>query len=86
MISHDEKTMKSALEGMFLWCFSCQDEDWYEDRRMHTQEELNSGRDLAPHFCLESEIIISLAYTNCLFLTRIAMTDEFWILKALVYR
>ena len=53
---------------------------------MHTQEELNSGRDLAPHFCLESEIIISLAYTNCLFLTRIAMTDEFWILKALVYR
>jgi hypothetical protein len=41
---------------------------------------------LAPHFCLESEIIISLAYTNCLFLTRIAMTDEFWILKALVYR
>ena len=52
---------------------------------MHTQEELNSGRDLAPHFCLESEIIISLAYTNCLFLTRIAMTDEFWILKALVY-
>jgi hypothetical protein len=42
--------MKSALVGMFLWCFSYQDEDWYEDRRMHTQEELNSGRDLSTTF------------------------------------
>ena len=72
------KTMKSALVGMFLWSVSCQDEDWYEDRRVHKQEELNSGRDLAPHFWLVSEIIMSLACTNCHILTRIAMTDQFW--------
>ena len=45
-----QKTMKSALAGMFLWSVSCQDEDWYEDRRVHTQEELNSGRDLSSTF------------------------------------
>ena len=46
------KTMKSALVGIILWGVSWQSEDWYEDRRVHTQEELNSGRDLAPHFWL----------------------------------
>ena len=70
--------MKSALVGIILWGVSCQDEDWYEDRRVHTQEELNSGRDLTPHFWLVSEIIMSLACTNCHILTRIAMTDQFW--------
>ena len=61
--------MKSALVGIILWGVSCQDEDWYEDRRVHKQEELNSGRDLTPHFWFVNEIIVSLAYTNCHILT-----------------
>ena len=66
------KTMKSALAGMFCGVSHARMKTGMRIGECTNKKELNSGRDLTPHFCLESEIIMTLAFyelayfdTNC---------------------